>query len=137
MKERRARGLWGSGHKCKSTRLFIMECEDSEGEELQPIQQPRFLEETDSLSGGSEVNSETTPEISIHALASSPSPKTMHRLLVRVANEDNLCSTWKCVDIPFHMQGHYTHISFLDEWEAVWKGYESKQMGFGITATST
>ena len=47
MKERRARGLcyncdekWGSSHKCKSTRLFIMECEDSKGEELQPIQQP-------------------------------------------------------------------------------------------------
>jgi hypothetical protein len=47
MKERRARGLcnncdekWGPGHRCKSAHLFIMECEDSEGEELQPIQQP-------------------------------------------------------------------------------------------------
>jgi hypothetical protein len=31
---------WGPSHKYKSARLFIMECEDSEGEELQPIQQP-------------------------------------------------------------------------------------------------
>ncbi|KAJ6865748.1 hypothetical protein NC652_037308 [Populus alba x Populus x berolinensis] len=64
MKERRVRGLcyncderWGSGHKCKSAHLFIMECEDSEGEELQPIQQPQLLEETDSLSGGNEGKS--------------------------------------------------------------------------------
>jgi hypothetical protein len=54
-----------------------MECEDSEGEELQPIQQPRLLEEADSPSGESEVNLETALEISIHALAGSPSPKTM------------------------------------------------------------
>jgi hypothetical protein len=61
MIKRRARGLcyncdekWGPGHKCKSARLFIMECEDSDGEELQPIQQPRLLEEADSLSGGCE-----------------------------------------------------------------------------------
>ena len=54
-----------------------MECEDSKGEELQPIQQPWLLEEADSLSGGSEVNSKTAPEISIHALIGSPSPKAM------------------------------------------------------------
>jgi len=52
-----------------------MECEDSEGEELQPIQQPRLLEEANSPSGGSEVNLEIALEISIHALAGSPSPK--------------------------------------------------------------
>ncbi|KAG6742300.1 hypothetical protein POTOM_053170 [Populus tomentosa] len=87
MKERRVRGLcyncderWGPGHKCKSARLFIMECEDSEGEELQPIQQPQLLEETDSLSGGNEVNSKTAPEISIHALAGSSSLKIMRIL---------------------------------------------------------
>jgi len=158
MKERRARGLcyncdekWGSGHKCKSARLCIMECEDSDGEELQPIQQPRLLEEADSLSGGSEVNPETAPEISIHALAGSPSPKTMRilgyvngcavvilidtgsthnfmdpsiqqrahlhlqsttGLLVRVANGDSLCSTGKCVDITFHIQGNTYHTDF-------------------------
>jgi hypothetical protein len=126
-----------------------MECEDSEGEELQPIQQPQLLEEADSLSGGSEVNPETALEISIHALAGSPSPKTMcilgyvngcvvvilidtrsthnfmdpsiqqrahlylqstTRLLVRVANGDSLCSTGKCVDISFHVQGLITEI---------------------------
>jgi hypothetical protein len=158
MKKRRARGLcyncdekWGLGRKCKSTRLFIMECEDSDGEELQPIQQPRLLEEADSLSGGSEVNPETAPEISIQALTGSPSPKTMRilryvngcavvilidtgsthnfmdpsiqqrahlhlqsttGLLVRVANEDSLCSTGKCVDIPFHIQGNTYHTDF-------------------------
>jgi hypothetical protein len=128
-----------------------MECKDSKGEELQPIQQPRLLEEADSLLGGSEVNPETAPEISIHALAGSPSPKTMcilgyvndcavvilidtgsthnfmdpsiqqrahlhlqstTRLLVRVANRDSLCSTGKCVDISFHMQGNTYHRDF-------------------------
>jgi hypothetical protein len=35
------------------------------------------LKEADSLFGGREVNLEAATEISIHALAGSPSPKTM------------------------------------------------------------
>jgi len=33
-------------------------------------------------------------------------------LLVRVANGDSLCSTGKCVDITFHIQGNTYHTDF-------------------------
>ncbi|KAJ0082471.1 hypothetical protein Patl1_10882 [Pistacia atlantica] len=85
MKERRAKGLcykcddkWGSCHKCKFARLFfIMDCAYSEEDEPQPVQQPPLLEGVEVPSGGEEVDPELAPEISIHALAGSPSPKTM------------------------------------------------------------
>ncbi|KAJ0079625.1 hypothetical protein Patl1_22875 [Pistacia atlantica] len=87
MKEQRAKGLcyncddkWGPGHKCKSARLFIMECADSKEDEPQPVQQPPFLERVEVPSGGEEVDLNLAPKISIHALAGSLSPKTIRIL---------------------------------------------------------
>ncbi|KAA8528440.1 hypothetical protein F0562_035795 [Nyssa sinensis] len=79
MKEQRDKGLcyncddkWAPEHKCKSTRLFIMECDESSDDEM-----PKS-EVTEGSAGKSKEETpivELEPEISIHALFGSPNPK--------------------------------------------------------------
>ena len=81
MRERREKGLcyncddkWGPDHKCKSARLFIMESEGWEGEEM--LLTERTGELNNQFYEGLDKE-EVEPEISIHALCGSPNPKTM------------------------------------------------------------
>ncbi|KAA8544084.1 hypothetical protein F0562_021739 [Nyssa sinensis] len=84
MKERLDKGLcyncdekWAPGHKCKSAQLFIMECDESNDDEVPKSE----------VAEGSAVKSkeetlivELEPRMSIHALFGSPNPKTMRFL---------------------------------------------------------
>ncbi|KAG7996678.1 hypothetical protein I3843_01G173600 [Carya illinoinensis] len=86
MKKRRDKGLcyncddkWGLGHRCKSAKLFIMECVDSNEEEVDSC--PSNLLEASASSSkliSIELDAkEPEPAISIHALVGSPNPRTM------------------------------------------------------------
>ncbi|KAA8529666.1 hypothetical protein F0562_034234 [Nyssa sinensis] len=86
MKERRDKGLcyncddkWAPGHRCKSAKLFIMECENSD-EEDDIRSTPLAIEEGGSSSKQPSLDAQAQgpePAISIHALAGSPNPRTM------------------------------------------------------------
>ncbi|KAA8534845.1 hypothetical protein F0562_029939 [Nyssa sinensis] len=86
MKERRDKGLcyncddkWAPGHRCKSAKLFIMECENSdEDDDIRST--PLAIEEGGSSSKQPSLDAQAQgpePAISIHALAGSPNPRTM------------------------------------------------------------
>ncbi|RVW59679.1 Transposon Tf2-8 polyprotein [Vitis vinifera] len=84
MKERRDKGLcyncddkWAPGHKCKSARLFIMECDESSDDE---VPKSEVAEGRASKSKEETPIVEIEPGISIHALVGSPNPKTMRFL---------------------------------------------------------
>lgn len=83
MKERRDKGLcyncddkWALEHKCKKTKLFIMECEDS-GDEEEVSYPPMLIEEWRSSLKQPCIEAHSLglePRIWIHALAGFPNP---------------------------------------------------------------
>lgn len=96
MKERRKKGLcyfcdekWNPSHKCKKAKIFVMEgMELFGGEDVQGCELVEDLDEVDMTPAQSEI-----PEISLHAIAGSLSPRTM-RIHGKVLN----CSVVILVD---------------------------------------
>lgn len=92
MRERREKGLcynydekWNSSHRCKSPKLYLIHghelCADEKLEEV-------LYDSTDMVEPGSELLllEDIAPEISLHAISGSLSPKTM-RLIEMTKNQ--------------------------------------------------
>ncbi|XP_041016312.1 uncharacterized protein LOC121258850 [Juglans microcarpa x Juglans regia] len=91
---------WHPGHRCQTPRLYLIEEVEEDIEEQAEVAAP--IGDTQELLGS--LNPEKSPEISLHAIIGSLSPKTM-RVRVKVANGDLLDSEGKVKAVNVAIQG--------------------------------
>ncbi|XP_042953537.1 uncharacterized protein LOC122290073 [Carya illinoinensis] len=126
--EKRKNGLcyhcdekWHAGHICKKTKIYLLQgCEDEEEENCTEGKEEGKLEPDSVLTTKGEGN----PEISLNAIAGTPSPSSSHsfldpavarraklttnqstRLAVQVANGAIIQSEGHCDSVPLKVQG--------------------------------